>query len=436
VVLLAALLVLRAPGALAHPMQPHAVTVSGTVVNSSHGDAPLAGQPVTLVEVAGGQAANAATAMTDGAGRFTFANITPDDTTSFVLTVQYQGGVFTSSSFDSTQLGAQPVTLHVFDTTADDSTVLVALTTLVLDEPKARAGLISIAESVTVYNTGNMAYVATVQPTATKPMNLLRFALPSGARNIVLGAGFATVQVIQAPTGFGVTATIPPGKSEFAFAYDVPYTGASFAVATRAEYATRQVVALMPTDLRLDAGDFSVRPPIDAAGGHFQLLEQNNVAAGKTLTFTLRSLPLPGEPQYLDAKTLAGIGGLLALLLALVLAFYLRRGDLAPLLRLAGVASPVRRAVAPRDVERRALLRQHLALDDLRVADKLGEAEYLRRRDELRARLRALLAEQATSQSQRRTFRASQRGGGVPARTTPRKEASATKVPATPGGAA
>lgn len=433
--LLAALLFASAPAAAAHSRAASAtLSVSGSVVNSSHNDAPLSGQAVTLIEVASGQSASIATATSDAQGTFNFTNVTPDSGASYELEVQYEGGSFTSSAYDATQLGAQPVTLHVFDTTSDDSTVLVALNTLVLDEPKAQAGLISVAESVTIYNTGLKAYVATLQPTAGKPMNLLRFVLPTNAKNLVLGAGFATVQVVQAPTGFGVTATVPPGSSEFAFAYDLPYTGSTFAITTKSEYSSRQVVALVPTDLHLAPGDFTQKPNVDAAGGHFQLLEQDNVAVGATLRFTLRDLPRPGEPQYLDARALGVIGSLLALLLLASLLFYLRRGNLAPALGLARVSLPTRAAPNPRDSERKALLRQHLALDEQRKAGKLSAADYEHQRSELRERLRAILAEQQAQREGTRLQRITRRN----VTATPAKAAdsqTSPKVPATPGGA-
>ncbi len=438
--LLAALLLATAPATSAHAMLPRAITLAGNVVNSSHNDAPLANQTVTLVEIASGQSANVATATTDAHGAFTFAALTPDTDASYQLEVQYQGGAFTSSVYDATQIGAQSVTLHVFDTTSDDSAVLVALTTIVLGEPNVEAGTISVAESVTVYNTGLKAYVATVQPVANKPMNLLRFVMPTNAKNLVLGAGFATVQVIQAPTGFGVTATVPPGSSEFAFAYDLPYGGSTVAVTAKSEYASRQVVALVPTDRDLTPGNFTQKPNVTAAGGTFQLLEHDNVVSGATLSFTLRDLPRPGEPQYLDARALGVVGFLVALLLLATLFVYLRRGNLAPLLGLARTQPQTRAPASPREAERKSLLRQHLALDEQRKAGKISAADYERLRGDLRERLRAVFAEQVAKRDGTcLQSTASRRARGI-MRATPAADAQARptspkKVPATPGGA-
>jgi hypothetical protein len=430
-----------APAASAQGALRRAMSVRGTVVNSSHGDASVAGQAVTLVEVADGQSANIATATTDAHGAFAIANLSLDADATYQLEVPYEGGNFTSSAFDATQLGAQSVVLHVFDTTSDDSTVLVALTTLVLDEPKVQAGLISVAEGVTVYNTGLKAYVATLQPTGDKPMNLLRFSLPAGATNLVLGAGFATVQVVQAATGFGVTATIPPGSTEFAFAYDLPYRGTVAAISTRTEYTSRQIVALVPSDLHLAAGDFVQRPGVDAAGGHFQVLEQDNVAPDRTLSFGLHNLPVPGEPQYLNGVAMGVLGLVLALVLLGTLALYLRRGELAPLLGVAHLPAPRRVDAVAREAARKTLLRQHLVLDERHGAGSISGAEYARQRAVLRGRLGALAADEgavagADPGGASRRPSVTRRGARVAPRLPTASTAPAKPtVPATPGGA-
>src|SRR5262249_54479066 len=159
----------------------HAVPFSGVVVNSTHGDRPVARQTVTLQALKENQPTAVASVPTGGDGRFTFANVTPDPGASYLLTTQYQGGAFATSEIPGTQLGAQPVTLHVFDTTTSDANLQVGLATLVIGEPKWLIGLIPIAESVTMFNTGRTAYVASLPPSGDRPMSLLRFALPTGA---------------------------------------------------------------------------------------------------------------------------------------------------------------------------------------------------------------------------------------------------------------
>src|SRR5262249_3593481 len=219
------LLACGVPAARARHVAPQAESISGIVLNSTHAGAPVAGQRVTLQHVANNQSTPLASTTTGDDGRFTFAQLTPDPGAGYLVSALFQGGTFATSQIAAEQLGAQPLTLHVFDTTTSDAGIQVGLATLVIGEPKQRIGLISVAQSVTLFNTGRTAYVSTLTPTSAGPMNVLRFALPAGATNLVLGAGFAADQVTQVATGLGVAATLPPGKTEFAFAYDLPYAG-------------------------------------------------------------------------------------------------------------------------------------------------------------------------------------------------------------------
>jgi len=390
VVLLAALAV-SAPAAHA-AARTTSPQVTGTVVNGSHANQPVAGATVTLSEVVAGQTQDLATGTTDAHGRFSLPGQATDIGVGYLITAQFGGGTFASQVIPPDQLGAQPVTLTVVDTTTSDSAISVALTTLLVGEPNTRAGLVSVAESVTVANAGATAYVASATPANGKPMNLLRFSLPQGATNLVLGSGFTIAQATQVSTGLGVATTVLPGTTEFDFAYDLPYTGATLAIPYKAEYATRQVAALIPTDLHVDAGDFAAQPPITAAGKHYQLLVRNDVAAGTPLTFRLRDLPLPGEAPFLNPVALFGVGAVLAALLALLLALYLRRGTLAGVIP-AAFRPPVLRPEEVRERARQALLREHVGLDEARAAGKLDDATYRARRADVRARLRALLAD-------------------------------------------
>jgi hypothetical protein len=140
------------------------------------------------------------------------------------------------------------------------------------------------------------------------------------------------------------------------------------------------------------AGDFASQPVIQAAGKPYQLFVRNAVAPLTTLNLSLRGLPTPGEPQYLDRRALLLVAGVLALLLSFLLGLYLRRGDLAFLFGLPDAPPAAPHAPTARVEARRVLLHKHLALDRARAVGKLDEADYRWQRDALRAQLRALLA--------------------------------------------
>lgn len=375
-------------------------SVSGVVVNGTHGNATVAHQSVTLQGVVRGKAQDVATTTSDGAGRFSFHGLDTTGETTYAVYSTFQGGVFPSGAITFDTGSAQQATLTVYDVTTSDAALRIGVANVLINsqtESNKLKGLVPVGEFLTFVNSGNTAYVGSVTPANGKPMNLLRFSLPNGASNLALGAGFSGVQIVQVGTGFGAQATVPPGKSQFAFAYDVAYSGTNYTFQYKAEYPTDRVAVLVAPSIGVEASDFTADSTVSAGGMEYQALHRDALKHDDLASFRMTRLPLPGEDPVIDLPHLAVVGGLLALLLALALGFYLRRGALAVALGLIpppARISPARAAkatLAEREAERKRLLRALLALDAQHDAGTINDAEYQRRRDETRASLRALL---------------------------------------------
>lgn len=371
--------------------------VTGTLVNGGHGNVPLASQSVTLQAVIAGKAQDAASTRSDAHGGFHFGGLDTSGDTTYSVYARYQGGVFSTPAVDFTTGPAQRVTLTVYDVTASDAAVRVANATVLFSDAKKEQGLIPVGEFITVANTGTSAYVGSLTAANGRPMNLLRFALPDGATNLTLGAGFSGVQIAQVSTGFGAAATVPPGKSVFAFAFDIPYTETAASFAFKAEYPTDNVVALVPTAMRAEPRDFSAKPDVTATGKPYHVVAATGLAASATARMGLSGLPRAGVDPDLTMRQLVPLGLLLAALLAALAVLYLRRGDLAVALNLAPAVRAVRRDhMRPigADAERERLLRALLALERRHAAGGMSDERFARERAALRAQLRAALAEE------------------------------------------
>jgi hypothetical protein len=392
-------LALLAPKALAQGVAGAAQSgvLAGTVVNGTHGNAPVTGQMVTLEQyVSHATTQDIAHVTTDAHGSFTFSGLDGTGATDYVLRTTYQNGQF-SSGIVTLANGGAVEQLVVYDTTTNDEAVSISLATILINAPNTQTGMVPIGVFVTFENTGHTAFVATPGAENGKPTGLLRFALPPGATNVSLGAGFAGAQTITVGSGFASTGTLPPGKAQLAFAYEVPYSATDYIFPYSAEYVTAQVAVLVPFDMQVVAGDFAAQQPVEATGQRFHLLTKANVAAGAVARLRIRGLPQPGEPPDLSFGQLVGVGGGLALLLALLLLVFLRRGYLARTFRLlpaAAVASTGSTAsqASLREDERQRLLHDLLALEQAHKAGTLREAEFQRRREAVRGQLRALLA--------------------------------------------
>jgi hypothetical protein len=390
-------------------------SISGVVQNGTHGNAPVAGQQVTLQLTIGASSKDLSTTTTDAQGHFSFSGIDLSASSalggSYAVYTQFQGGVFANGPINLTADQTQTVTLMVYDATQNSANLSVSVATILVRAPDVKHGLIGIGEFITVSNSGNTAFVGSLPTNTTGGAmpSLLRFSLPATAQNVTTGVGFFNTTAIQIGSGFAAAATVPPGQTQFAFAYDLPYTGTTLSVPFKAEYPTGQVVALVPPNVLVrNASGVAAQGIVTAFGSRYQVYTANNVAHDGQITVNLYDLPQPGEAQDLNYAHLLWLAGVLLALLALLLALYVWRGALGAALGLippAGRSDLAKGAMTPdaeassgaHAAERDRLLRNLLALEDRRASGAMTEELFKRERAPLRDRLRALLAEEASS---------------------------------------
>jgi hypothetical protein len=393
--MLAAVIVFAGLGHTARAASRADATISGVVVNGTHNNASIANQQVTLQDVSGDTPHDIALATSDASGRFSFERIADTGSAIYRVTTSFQGGYFVSAPQPLAQIPAHGVTLSVYDVSHSAANLRILSATALFREPRPANGLIGVAELFTVQNESATAFVGATDPVDGQPMDLLRFALPPGAMNITLGKGFDGAQAAQVAAGFGANATVPPGQTQFAFVFDLPYTGTSYTFPLQVVYPAEKLTALIPQDIAVQPGVFDDKGMITTAGSQYHLLEHGALAAGAQARLRLDALPPPGAPLTLDVRLLTIFAGLLALLLALLAGLYIRRGDLAAVFGLAPDAITRRRAMSraasPHEEERTALLRQLLALEQARAKGKLDAEAYRREEAATRDQLKALL---------------------------------------------
>jgi hypothetical protein len=399
-----------APAAAARPAATGEGTINGRVVNGTHGNAPVADLTVTLQDTVNTRASDAASVKTDAQGRFSFSGLDLSGMHLYSVYAHFQDGVYSTNPVQFDNSPRQQVQLTVYDAATNDANLSIKVATVLLREPRQRNGLIGIGEFVTFHNSGTTAFVGKSAPVNGDPRTLLRFALPQGATNITLGVGFASADATAVDGGFAATATVPPGDTQFAFAYDVPYQGTQYTLPYRTVYPTDQVIALIPPDMFVDNGSFTAQGLVDTFGSRYQVFYVNKVRPASRPTLHLWNLPEAGEPSYLDFRALVVLGLALALVIGLLLALYLRRGDLAPVFGLVPVPGGQAPSKTPpggagttalsgeeREAERKRLLQELLDFERAHHAGKLSEREYRRREAEARSGLRALLADESAA---------------------------------------
>lgn len=391
---------------------PHALaaggpgSISGVVRNGTHSNAPVAGQQVTLQLTVGSTTKDLTNVTTDAQGHFSFANLDVNATSalggSYAVYTHFQGGVFAAGPISLASNAAQTAPLTVYDATQDSTHLSVSVATILVRDPDVKHGLVGIGEFITVRNSGDTAFVGSLPASGAggSMPTLLRFSLPASAQNVTTGVGFFNTEAIQIGSGFAAAATVPPGQTEFAFAYDMPYTGTTLSVPYKAEYPTDQVVTLVPPNMLVrGASGLSAQGIVTAFGSRYQVYTANTVAHDQQIAVNLYDLPQPGERQYLDAGRLLWLAGTLLALLALLLTLYVWRGALAVALGLIPAAQPGAESASTSDAqatpnrvsERDRLLRDLLTLERRRAAGELTNERFKQEDAALRERLRALL---------------------------------------------
>ncbi|HKW23120.1 MAG TPA: hypothetical protein VJO13_17175 [Ktedonobacterales bacterium] len=390
--------------ALAPVASTHAAatgSITGVVANGTHQNAHLAGQQVILQRTDGNSTQDIATTVTDGIGRFNFGNLPIDANAMYAAYTTFQGGQFSSQTVKLDSDTPAALRLTVYDTTNDDANLRVSVATLLVRQPRPVNGLIGIGEIVSIENTGVTAFVGTFTGDASKPMRLLRFATPPNASDLSLGIGFDGSQVVTTDKGFGSTATVPPGTTDFAFSIDIPYTGTAADLSFKPVYSATRVMVLVPLDMFVDGGDFAAQGVIESLGSRYQVFTVGNVAADKQDSLRLTGLPEAGEKSYLDARALMIFAIILALLALVALLLYLRRGNIAAALGLipaapsagdGAVALLSNEADKFEAGEQQRLLNELLSLECAHADGKLTEAEFKQRDRAIRQQLRTILA--------------------------------------------
>ena len=386
--------------------------ISGTLVNGTHNNAGIPNQKMTLQLSIGTAPKDVATTTTDAQGHFTFTAVTPTVSTdeNYAVYTDFQGGLYSSGPVTVAAGASQHVVVTAYVATQSDAHLGVSVATVLFSKPTQLTGMIHIGEFLTFTNTGNTSFVGSASPSNGMPMGLLRFSLPPNATNLTTGVGFFNSGIIQVNSGFASTATVPPGQSQFAFTFEVPYTGHDYTFAYKAEYPTAQVVALVPPDTLVEnSPGMQAQGIVNAFGARYQVFAHNNATSATQMSIHLWDLPTPGEQQYLNAQQLQLVVGILASVIFLLLVVYLLRGDLAVALGLVPaqalaqsrkrealeMKSARRASATQRESARKRLLQQLLSLEKSHASGDLPDGAFREQAAQIRAELRALIARDA-----------------------------------------
>ncbi|GAC1644608.1 MAG: hypothetical protein NVS4B12_09840 [Ktedonobacteraceae bacterium] len=389
--------------------------ITGQLLDGTKNNAPLVGQQVKLQEAQGANSRDVSTVTTDAHGNYNFANLATDKTISYAVYKSYQGAQYVSDVVALDTNPTQQLNLTVYEATTSTAKVAVLQNTILMHQPDAQKGIMTVSEIFSFRNLDSHTYVGSFDTSKGKP-NALRFSLPGNARNITLGTGFDGYHTIQVDLGFATDAALPPGITQFSFSYQIPYSAASYDFRYVTVYPTLQFSLLIPPTIQVDPGFMTVAGVTNAGDHQYRLFKSEDLLNNDEVHVSLEGLPLSNTStaNLLNTNTIWLIGGGILLLAIVVIAGYLyslnrRKKIVATQKRGKGTSTNSATTAAknakvqketplvvPKD-KKDVLLQELLALDKSFEVGKLSKAVYNERRAKTKARLRAVLNEQEAS---------------------------------------
>lgn len=371
--------------------------ITGQLQDGSNGNAPLAGQEVILQKAQGESAQNLATAVTDAQGKFRFDDLATDQTISYAVYMRYQGAHYVS---DLVNLASDPtpeVNLVVYQASSNSDKMLVGRLTVLVNEPDVHTKTVTISEIFSFTNLDTHAYVGSLDASQGKP-NALRFSLPDGAHEIVLGKGFSGYEVIQVDRGFASDVAVLPGDNEFSFTYKVPYTERTLDLNYTLVYPTLSISFMVPPDIHFSSELFQPADVVNSGDDQrpYNLFTAERLTEGTEIQYRLEGLYLfEDNTSWSLSPAVIWLLVMIGLMLAILASTWLflrsaRKAQTARVQR-KKKGRPTRQDVEDEEQE---LLQQLLQLDKAHEAGTLEEPAYQERRKKARARLRTLMREQ------------------------------------------
>jgi hypothetical protein len=315
------------------PASAHAIRNTGTgyiygqLLDGTKRNAPLAGQSVTLQMAQGDNARDLTNVTTDVHGMFSFRGLNTDKTINYALYTLYQGAQYYTDLIDLSTKPVQQINLTIYDATTSVANIAIVQANVLIDKIDAQHNLMTISENFFFENLGTTTYVGSLQAKGSKP-NALRFSLPDKARNVSLKSGFDGYQSIQVGPGFATDAALPPGTSQFAFSFQVPYTTSSYDFGYTIVYPTVNLSLLIPLNIHASSAAMDSQGPVTVSQHTFQQFNAKKLLPDSQIHVQLDGLPVSQpavNPQPLNQNTLWIILALILMLAIVSITWFIFR---------------------------------------------------------------------------------------------------------------
>lgn len=304
--------------------------------------------------------------VTDERGACVFEDLSTESSYSYRVNVPYEGALYSSTPFRLDPSAGQRVRVVRLPVTSDDRLVFQVLGRTMIEFREDRA---HVTQEARLTNLGDVTYVF--------PDGGLPIRLPEGFKAFETSTVITDQRVTATDEGLEISGSIPPGRTDLMWAFDVPISGTSITIQQSMPFATMeyQVISDHVDVMSLEVEGFQVARMHEGTDRRFlvaSLLRRPGDPPLDPLRIHVRGIPGSGPIPYL----------------AVVMATILLIFGVVLLLRPSDQTAAVAQAQRERQQE---LLDAIAALEGQRESEAIGPGYYERRRRELTDELAIVL---------------------------------------------
>jgi hypothetical protein len=306
------------------------------------------------------------TCLTDEQGLCLFEGLATDSKHSYRVNAPHGGARYSSTPFRLEESRGHHVRVMRLDTTNDESRVFQVLGRTMIEFRDNRA---HITQEARLTNLGDKTYVF--------PDGGLKIRLPDGFKAVNVRESMTDQQITGTDEGVDITGSIPPGRANLMWTYDVPVGGTELAFEQTVPFATMeyQVVSDYVDGMTLEVEGFQTARMHEGGDRRFLvsgLMRRPGEPPIDPLRIRIRGIPGGGPLPYV-ATAIAFV------FLVLGFVFVTRPAD------------PSAAVAEVREQRQAALLDEIAALEGQRAAESIGPSFYQQRRRELTDELAIVL---------------------------------------------
>lgn len=365
--------------------------IEGQVVSASGGEIPE-DLVVTLYGFDQMQQTFSAEAEVGEGGVYLFEEVPMPLGRAFLTSLEVEGVSYSSDiAVVDEENSSLTLVLPYYETTSNTSQLTVDRLHLLFEyiEPET----LRVVEMYIISNPGNSIVTA-----EQEGQPVLEYALPEGAINLQFQDGLVGERYVELDGGFGDLAVIRPGASQHQviYSYDLPYES-SLDFKHQVDLPVDALIVLIPEDgITLGGEQISDMGTRDVQGIPYHAYSGDVLEAGSDLVIDISGRPKSRSPMLSLGSDSTLTIGLLAFGIALIVAggwLYLRSRNGKTNHQEEELEEYIPSPAGSEDVD--VLLDAVLALDDQYKAGEIPQDAYLKRRAELKSKIKEILKEEA-----------------------------------------